>query len=73
MTGIVKMVTTLINVKHTCKTQRTPLRFTFQKCCASFAHRTYRVLQSVVALEPSVFVPCLQIRLAQFDSGSRLQ
>ena len=73
MRGIVKMVTTQVNVKHTCKTQCTLFQVTLQKCCASFAHRVRRVLQSVDALEPSVFVPRLQIRLAQFDSGSRLQ
>jgi hypothetical protein len=66
------MVTTQVNVKHTCKTQRTLLQVTLQKCCASFAHRVRRVLQSVDALEPSVFVPCLQIRVGRFDSGSRL-
>ena len=40
---------------------------------AVFARYIGRVRKVVVARWPSVFVPCLQIRLAQFDSGSRLQ
>ena len=31
-----------------------------------------RLLQVVVARWPSVFVPCLQIRVGRFDSGPRL-
>ena len=40
---------------------------------AVFAHVGNSVVELVVARWSSVFVPCLQIRLAQFDSGSRLQ
>jgi hypothetical protein len=36
------------------------------------AHRVWRLLQVVVARWPSVFVPCLQIRVGRFDSGPRL-
>ena len=37
------------------------------------ARPAWRLAQSVVARWPSVSVPCLQIRLARFDSGPRLQ
>jgi len=41
------------------------------QCCAGLAHVGSRVQKAVVARWPSVFVPCLQIRLAQFDSEAR--
>ena len=40
---------------------------------AVFAHVGSRGQKAVDALEPIGVAPCLQIRLAQFDSGSRLQ
>ena len=40
---------------------------------ADYAHRAGRVVQVVVARWPSVFAPCLQIRVGRFDSGPRLQ
>ena len=43
------------------------------QCRAVFAHRVRRAKKVGVALEPIGVAPCLQIRLAQFDSGSRLQ
>ncbi len=67
------MVCTLVSAVQRYITHCTLFAITLQLCCAVCAHRVRRVLQSVVALWPSVFVPCLQIRLAQFDSGSRLQ
>jgi hypothetical protein len=43
------------------------------KTRAVFAHRVNRFGELYVLINDSVYVPCLQIRLAQFDSGSRLQ
>jgi hypothetical protein len=43
------------------------------QCCAVCAHRVRRVKKVGVALEPIGVAPRSQIRLAQFDSGSRLQ
>jgi hypothetical protein len=43
------------------------------QCRAVLAHVCNRVLKLYDSINDSVYVPCLQIRLAQFDSGSRLQ
>ena len=51
----------------------TPFESWLQLRYAVCAHRVCRLLQVVVARWPSVFVPCLQIRVGRFDSGSRLQ
>jgi hypothetical protein len=42
------------------------------KTRAVFARRGNRFGELYVSINDSVYVPCLQIRLAQFDSGSRL-
>ena len=40
---------------------------------AFFAHREQWLGKLYDSIKGSVYLPCLQIRLAQFDSGSRLQ
>jgi hypothetical protein len=42
------------------------------QCRAVLAHVGNRILKLYVSYKRSVYLPCLQIRLAQFDSGSRL-
>ena len=66
------MVCTLVTVVQHCITYRTPFANTLQLRYAVCAHRVCRLLQVVVARWPSVFVPCLQIRVGRFDSGPRL-
>jgi hypothetical protein len=63
---------TLSTLAHT-HALRTLFAKALQQCCAVFAHRVRRVKKVGVALEPIGVASCLQIRLAQFDSGSRLQ
>jgi hypothetical protein len=43
------------------------------QCRAVLAHVGNSILKLYVSYKRSVYLPCLQIRLAQFDSGSRLQ
>ena len=62
---------TLSTLAHT-RTLSTLLRWVEKTFAAVFTRWGNRVQNIVVARWPSVFVPCLQIRLAQFDSGSRL-
>jgi hypothetical protein len=73
MRGIVKILFPQTFMRKPFLTLNTFFSRWFWKCCAGCAHRVRRVLQSVDALEPIGVSPCLQIRLAQFDSGSRLQ
>jgi hypothetical protein len=67
------MVCTLVSVVQRCITYHTLFASTLQLRYAVCAHRVRRLLQVVVARWPSVFVPCLQIRVGRFDSGPRLQ
>jgi len=67
------MVCTLVSVVQRCITYHTLFASTLQLRYAVCAHRVRRMLQVVVARWPSVFVPCLQIRVGRFDSGPRLQ
>ncbi len=55
------------------KTFGTLFRMLATKTRAVFARRGSRLVKLYVSINDSVYVPCLQIRLAQFDSGSRLQ
>ena len=66
------MVCTLVSVMQRCITYHTLFASTLQLRYAVCAHRVRRLLQVVVARWPSVFVPCLQIRVGRFDSGPRL-
>ena len=63
---------TLPNHAHA-KTFGTLFRMLATKTRAVFARRGNRLGELYVSINGSVYVPCLQIRLAQFDSGSRLQ
>ncbi len=63
---------TLPNHAHA-KTFGTLFRMLATKTRAVFARRGSRLVKLYVSINDSVYVPCLQIRLAQFDSGSRLQ
>jgi hypothetical protein len=63
---------TLFSVVQHCIMYCTPFASTLQLRYAVCAHRVRRLLQVVVARWPSVFVPCLQIRVGRFDSGPRL-
>ncbi len=62
---------TLPNHAHA-KTFGTLFRMLATKTRAVFARRGSRLVKLYVSINDSVYVPCLQIRLAQFDSGSRL-
>jgi hypothetical protein len=63
---------TLPNCTHS-KTLGTLFMLLAIKTRAVFARRGNRFGELYVSINDSVYVPCLQIRLAQFDSGSRLQ
>ena len=71
-TGIVKMVCTIYSSALHCITLRTLFTNTLLQCCKDCAHRKLHAVQSKCARWSSVFVPCLQIRVGRFDSGSRL-
>ncbi len=73
MTGIAKLLFPRSHALVPLITLRTLYEKANKKKRADYVHRARWVLQSVDALEPSVVGPRLQIRLAQFDSGSRLQ
>ena len=72
LTGIVKMVCTITASALHCTTLRTLFTNTLLQCCKDCAHRKLHAVQSKCARWSSVFVPCLQIRVGRFDSGSRL-
>ena len=72
LTGIVKMVCTITSSALHYRTLRTLFTNTLLQCCKDCAHRKLHAVQSKCARWSSVFVPCLQIRVGRFDSGSRL-
>ena len=67
------MVCTIKSSALHCTTLRTLFTNTLLQCCKDCAHRKLHAVQSKCARWSSVFVPCLQIRVGRFDSGSRLQ
>ena len=73
LTGIVKMVCTITSSALHCTTLRTLFTNALLQCRKDCAHRKLHAVQSKCARWSSVFVPCLQIRVGRFDSGSRLQ
>jgi len=72
-THIVKMVCTITSSALHFATLRTLFTNALLQCCKDCAHRKLHAVQSKCARWSSVFVPCLQIRVGRFDSGSRLQ
>ena len=72
LTGIVKMVCTITSSALHCTTLRTLFTNALLQCRKDCAHRKLHAVQSKCARWSSVFVPCLQIRVGRFDSGSRL-
>ena len=66
------MVCTIKSSALHCTTLRTLFINALLQCCKDCAHRNLHAVQSKCARWSSVFVPCLQIRVGRFDSGSRL-
>ena len=63
---------TLASSTTSCNTLCTLSSKTQHKCLLNYAHRRLKWINSMQARLPSVFVPCLQIRVGRFDSGPRL-
>ena len=63
---------TLASNATPCNTLCTLSSKTQHKCLLNYAHRILKCVDSMQARWPSVFVPCLQIRVGRFDSGPRL-
>ena len=73
MRGIAQILLLQNHTRLPLPTLRTLCTNAAAKLSAVCAHRKCRVVQVVVARWPSVFVPCLQIRVGRFDSGPSLQ